>query len=358
MRRPLACLLAILLVVPPPARAWNAHGHRTITYLALDSLPADMPAWVRDPDVRRRIADASNEADRYRGWRAPALIHENEPDHYLDIDLLPQFGLTLDTLPPLRQEYMRALAVAKHVHPEQVEPYDVAKDPHHTKEWPGALPHAMAEHYAKLQHSFNLIRILEQLNDPQRAWQLQQAQANAIYEMGMLSHFVGDAAQPLHTTRHYNGWIGENPNGYTTSNKFHSYIDGGVLEHHGLTYETLRPAFQPVLRVNARDPWPDFLAEIRRAHDVFEALYQLEKDGGLKADAGKALIQKQLLDAADVLGALYAAAWTGAAPNEKQVADFVFFNELKPERLPESPRPAVRPAAASGPATQPGAGGR
>lgn len=348
MHRTVTLALLTSLALPPSAWGWNAHGHRTIGYLALDSLPDDMPAWMRDPDIRRRIADASNEADRYRGWRAAALIHANEPDHYIDLDLLPQFGLTLETLPPLRAEYIRALAIAKHVHPEQVDPYDAGKDPHRTKEWPGALPHAIAERYARLQHSFNLVRILEQLNDPQRAWQLEQARANAIHEMGMLGHFVGDASQPLHTTRHYNGWIGENPNGYTVDRKFHSYIDGGILEHHGLTYESLRPRFQPKQRVNFRDPWRDALAQIQRSHERFETLYQMEKDGRLNGEAGRELIANQLLDAADMLGALYAAAWLSAAPNEKQLADFQFYNELKLERLPAAPRPVARPAAAAG----------
>jgi hypothetical protein len=339
----------LLHAATPQAAAWNAHGHRTITYLALDSLPADLPAWMRDPDVRRRIADASNEADRYRGWRTPVLQHENEPDHYIDLDLLPRFGLTFESLPQLRGEYMRALIIAKHVHPEQAPEYDVTKDPARTKEWPGALPYAIVEHYTKLQHSFNVIRILEQLNDPQRGWQLEQARANAIYEMGMLSHFVGDASQPLHTTYRYNGWVGENPQGYTTDNKFHSYIDGRVLEDHGVMYDSLRPQFSPRQHVDFRNPWADACEQIRRSHAHFETLYQMEKDGRLRGPEGKTLITAQLLDAADMLGAFYTAAWVSSAPNEKQLADFQFYNELKPERMPAEPRPAERPAPASRP---------
>ena len=49
----------------------------------------------------------------------------------------------------------------------------------------------------------------------------------ASYVMGVMGHYVGDATQPLHTTKHYNGWVGDNPEGYTTSRKIHSWIDGG-----------------------------------------------------------------------------------------------------------------------------------
>ena len=56
--------------------------------------------------------------------------------------------------------------------------------------------------------------------------EISNAQANVIYRMGILSHFVGDASQPLHTTKHYNGWVGNNPKQYTTRRSFHSWIDG------------------------------------------------------------------------------------------------------------------------------------
>ena len=60
--------------------------------------------------------------------------------------------------------------------------------------------------------------------------EITNAQANVVYRMGILSHFVGDAAQPLHTTEHFNGWTGENPKGYTTSRRFHSWVDGGFFK--------------------------------------------------------------------------------------------------------------------------------
>lgn len=49
--------------------------------------------------------------------------------------------------------------------------------------------------------------------------------------MGVMGHYVGDLTQPLHTTKNYNGWVGENPAGYTTSKGFHAWIDGGFLQN-------------------------------------------------------------------------------------------------------------------------------
>lgn len=342
----IAACCTLLAAGVAPALGWGAHGHRLIAFLALDGLPASAPEWLREPQTRKRIADQSNEADRWRGWNVAALGHVNKPDHYLDIELLDQFGLTLETVPPLRNEYLRALIIAKHTHPERVDPYDAADDPDRSKEWPGFILHAIAEHYAKLQSSFNQVRILEQIDDPQRAFQLHQARENAIYHMGMLSHFVGDMCQPLHTTKHFNGWVGENPEGYTTSRRFHPYIDSGVLEHHAITYEDVRPAVRYGIEINAMNPWDDVIAYLRRSFAEVEPLYRMEHDDTLNGPEGKALIIERLADGAAMLSALYWSAYVSSAPNPKQVADWIRYNEMRPGSLPPPPvaPPATQPA--------------
>jgi hypothetical protein len=40
-----------------------------------------------------------------------------------------------------------------------------------------------------------------------------------------LGHYVADGSQPLHTTIQYNGWVGSNPNGYTTEHGIHSQFE-------------------------------------------------------------------------------------------------------------------------------------
>ncbi|MCH7872290.1 MAG: hypothetical protein IID33_11380 [Planctomycetes bacterium] len=325
-RRTAALLLAGHLCLP--AQAWNAHGHRIITLLALDGLPADAPDWLRDAGVRARIAYQANEPDRWRGTRMHPIGHENKPNHFLDLELLDQFGLTLESLPRFRYDYVQAMAVSKHVHPDKVDPYDATKDSDHYKQWPGFLPHAMAEHYAKLVASFNTLRILEELNEPRRAEQLAMARANAIYHMGMLSHFVGDAAQPLHTTRHFNGWDGENPNGYTTSSRFHSYIDGGVARRHRISYESMKPQVKYDRKVKGGDVWDDLTAHIQRSFDQMEPLYQLEKSGELDSEAGKTFIVERLADGASMLSSLYWAAYVEGKPTKKQLSDFARYNDI------------------------------
>ncbi len=355
MRRATAFLM--LTAVLPTALGWNAHGHRTITFLALASLPADAPDWLRAPESADVAAYQSNLPDRWRGWHPTAVLaHENAPDHYLDAEQLAEFGLTLETLPPLRNEYLRAMAVSKQLHPELVTtPYDAGRDSDKTREWPGFLPYAIVEHYTKLQSAFNEIRVLEKLNDPQRAYQLSAMRQAALLEIGLLSHFVGDAAQPLHTTKNYNGWVGDNPHGFTTSHNFHSFIDGRVLEIHDLSFETLKANARTAAQVTARDPWPQVLKLIQKGEQRVEPLYELEKSKELEGRRGKEFISDCLLDGADFLRALVAAAWESAAPSEKQMADFANYDGLHDQTLKDRGRslPGNKPTATAPAALHP-----
>lgn len=309
------------------APAWDGHGHRLITAIALDgcALDAQMPGWLQLPEVRKRCEYQSAEPDRWRGQRTAQLINENNPDHYLDIEDLAWFGMTLETMPPLRSEYLKLMGAAKAAHPERFTHYKPELDPFRDKEFPGFVAHSIMEHYAKLQSSFRTLRIIEALEEPGRVAQVEQARANVIYHLGVLSHFVGDAAQPLHTTRHFNGWssLEPNPKNYTTSNRFHAYIDGGVLELHRLEYSSVRPHADFALEVCADDPWADVLNHLRRSFAHVEDLYAMEKDGRLDQDAGLELIRARLVDGAEMLSALIRAAWLSSEPDAGEIRRFV-----------------------------------
>ncbi|MGD8453892.1 MAG: hypothetical protein PVJ57_18915 [Phycisphaerae bacterium] len=334
MRHASVSLLALLLI-SPAAQAWDADVHRTITYTVLESLGEDAPVWLRDVETQHRVAFQANQVDRWRSSPSLSLKHENDPDHYLDAELLDQFGLTLETIPRLRGEYLRAMVVAKVEHPEKIDPYDPAKDTAHTHEWPGFVLHAVAEHYAKFQAALVQVRILEQLNEPARAEQLAQARAIAVYHLGNLSHFVADIAQPLHTTKHYNGWVGENPAGYKWRDHFHAYIDGGLTETHHLGIAELRPVVQRDVKVNAADPWEDVLKYFARSNAQVEPLYALERDGKLDGPEGRAFALERLGDASSMLRALVQAACTSSAtPTDEQVKSWVRYNAFDPSRLP------------------------
>jgi hypothetical protein len=207
-------------------------------------------------------------------------------------------------------------------------PVNAARDPVKVNEWPGFLPYGMAEQYAKVQNAFLTVRILEKLNDPKRDEQLKMARANAMTNMGLLSHLVGDAAQPLHTTKHHHGWEGENPEGYTKDRGIHSYIDGAIVRHHGIDAKVLVAATTFDGEVNAIDPWDAVVAHIKRSFAQVEPLYKMKKSGELEGEAGKAFIVERLGDAAKTLEAMYQTAWESADPTEKDIADFEKFDNF------------------------------
>lgn len=323
--RALGAGLAVLVGVTPVS-AWDAAGHRTITLLAIDRLSGDpsFPAWLKESSARGMVAYQSGEPDRWRSTRTPSLKHENDPDHYIDLEDLEPFGLTLQTVPRLRYEYVKAMALAKQAHPEKAKAYNPATDTARTQEYPGYLQHAIMEHYEKLRASFYNLRVLEALNDPARADAIAMAKGNIMTEMGLLSHFVGDAAQPLHTTQHHHGWIGENPKGYTTERGIHAMVDSAPATL-GLDEAALKETSAELPKLEA-DPWPQVLGEIQRSFDKVEPLYELQKAGTLKGDAGKAFFTERLTDASTMLAALYRQAWEASVVSPKDIEDFIKYD--------------------------------
>ena len=155
------------------------------------------------------------------------------------------------------------------------------------------------------------------------------AQANILYVMGVMGHYVGDCAQPLHTTNHYNGWVGDNPKGYTKWSGIHSWIDGGFVAKAGITFAGLAlrvksaSAISVAAREDGRDPmFVAVMDYLLAQHQLVEPLYQLEKAGKLShgrdeaiVPEGRAFIEGQLLQGGQMLGAIWLAAWKNAVPD-------------------------------------------
>src|ERR1700722_4603047 len=88
-----ACLA--LAVMPAVLRAWNEPGHRMVNQLALDSLPADFPAWIHEPANAERIVFLSEEPDRWRRSHELLLQHYNALDHFIDLEQLTAAGIAI-----------------------------------------------------------------------------------------------------------------------------------------------------------------------------------------------------------------------------------------------------------------------
>lgn len=314
----IACLSTLLLA--GQVEAWDYEGHYVINQLALASLPTNFPAFVFTPAARERIAFLSGEPDRWRNVSDLSLKQDNGPDHYIDLEELNRYGMTPDTLPPLRYDFVGQLAVFRAAHADKFPPVDPARDAAHTSSLIGFLPWTITEYTARLKSAFSYLKAYEAAGGFPS--EIANAQANIIYLMGVMGHFVGDGSQPLHTTIHFNGWVGSNPHGYTTDHTFHSWIDGGYFRKtSGLKLETMLGKIRPAEHVgNPAQPNGIFhvaVAYIVDQNTLVEPLYQLEKDGKLSGEgenglAGKAFLETQLVKGGQMLGNIWLTAWLDA----------------------------------------------
>ncbi len=324
-------LLTLSLCLTLPSMAWDYEGHRAVNQLALDALPADFPAFVRSPAAAERIAFLSGEPDRWRNLKDNPLRHLNNPDHYLNIEELEPYGLSLAQVSDLRYAFVMQMTEARLAHPERWPAIDPEKNRDRTRELPGFLPWAITENYHKLKSAFSYLKAF---SEPLRQGdttpagtpeEIANAEANIITLMGVMGHYVGDAAQPLHTTKHFNGWVGNNPSGYTTRNTIHSWIDGGFLgKMGGVSPDKLHARLQPARRLtttasaDGRDPvFNQTVSYLLTQHLQVEPIYALNKAGRFSPESqfapeGLTFLENQFLAGGHMLASLWLTAWLEA----------------------------------------------
>ena len=323
-------LLALGVVFPAVGvlRAWDYHGHRTVNRLALASLPADFPDFVREPGALERVAFLGGEPDRWRNAPDLTLRHSGGSwtDHFCDLEQLTDAGLDLATLTSFRFEFVVQFAAGRAAHADKFPAVGAGTNADRTREWPGFAPWAITEYFGRLRSGFGYLRVFEELGTPE---EIANAKANLLYVMGVMGHYVGDCSQPLHTTNHYNGWVGDNPHGYSQWSGLHAWVDGGFLAKAGITFADLAPRVTPAPpisvapRADGRDPmFVAVLDYLIAQHQQVEPLYRLEKAGQLSQGRdqaivaeGRAFIEGQLLKGGEMLGALWLAAWKHATPD-------------------------------------------
>src|SRR4051812_17376799 len=99
-------LTGVLLAAPVGLRAWDYAGHRIVNEVALRSLPADFPAFVREPANAERVAYLAGEPDRWRNTPDLSIKQSGGSwtDHFLDIEQIPAAGLDVTKVPSFRYD--------------------------------------------------------------------------------------------------------------------------------------------------------------------------------------------------------------------------------------------------------------
>lgn len=286
--------VTLVLVAPAPLNAWGDAGHRLIGLVAAQALPDDMPAFFRD--AAPRLAYLNPEPDR---WKArterdlePALESGSSPDHFIDSDLLTPAQLAGALAARDRWAYADSVRAAG-VSPQVI----------------GALPFTILEYTSRLRTNFRLWRIAP--DSTVRAW----IEQRIIDDAGVLGHYVADGSNPHHTTKHYNGWTGENPNGYTTDNRFHGRFESQYVQAHIRQADVRAALTAPVQRFPAIRP--AVIAYLAKTNALVDTLYALEKVATFRAETTtpeqKAFTVSRLAAGAAMLRDLWYTAWTTSA---------------------------------------------
>lgn len=284
----LVALIAIILAAPRTAHAWGNEGHRLINRLAASNLPADVPAFLRSDAAINEIEYLGPEPDRWRSPGEPELNAAQAPEHFIDLELADALG----PLPHRRLDF-EARVFAAGQRPEKI-----GLQPWETNEVWERLKAAMRE-YRHLSATGGDTKPVEQA---------------IIFYAGWLGHYVGDGSQPLHTTIQYNGWVGPNPNGYTTDHKIHWQFEGTFVAAN-LSALHPEPLMTPPHAIEG-DIFDAYVAYLRHSATYVEKVYVLEKAGGFTG-AGSAesrdFTAERLAAGASMLRDMIYTAWLESA---------------------------------------------
>jgi len=280
-----------LATAKPAAIRWGSDGHRMAARAAHGILPEEMPAFFRE--AGGQLEYLSPEPDRWRNSELKEMDEAWKYDHYIDLENVPPGALEASD----RFDFITALFQAGIDRPQQ----NV-----------GFLPFKILEMYQRLATGFAHWRLTSSQSD--RVW----IEARILNDAGILSHYVVDAAQPHHTTVHFNGWADgvPNPEEFTTDRGFHSRFESGFIRAH-LAHEELPPRLpsSPRELENVRGAiW----AHVRSSNATVEHLYELEKEHGFETDEPahpetREFAIERLAAGAEMLAAIWWTAWLKSA---------------------------------------------
>ncbi len=280
------CLVLLFgLTMPASVRGWGDHGHEIAGLAAALKVPHEMPGFFLQ--ASRQLSYLTFEPDRWRERAESDLdpaVKAFSPDHYVDLEFVPEGALTNA---PDRYAFIEALTKAGRKPAEA-----------------GFLPYRMLELFQRLRIQFRLWRVT---TEPIKRAMIEH---RIINDAGILGHYVTDGSNPHHTTMHHNGWVGENPKGFSTENTIHYRFEQVYVRSH-VQVNDLLPLIGTV-RVIAK-PREEVIAYLQTSKSNVETLYELEKKEGFseltKSEDHKKFVQARLAAGAQMLRDLWWTAW-------------------------------------------------
>jgi hypothetical protein len=314
-----ALLCAALAAAPVPAFAWGAQGHRIVNGVAMRTLPAAVPAFLRSAQAHDEVALLGPEADRVKGAGDP-LDDDDNPGHYLDAldDYSIASAVKLSALPKDRADYDKALRGAH-------EPADQYGQ--------GYLPYQIADGWQRIVRDLAYWRV-DVVGETKAATADERAfftfdrtvrEAVTVRDIGYWGHFVGDGSQPLHVSVHFNGWNQfdsrtkaprthyPNPNGFSDSTTIHARFETTLVR--AVATDDLVFARVPALAASADPILAQVGAYLTATASHVPDVYRIEAAGGIDApsDAAKALVLDRLAAGSAEMRDLIVDAWNASA---------------------------------------------
>jgi len=299
-----AAVILCLALPSPSAHAWEQEGHRMINKLAASNLPADVPAFLRSQAAIDEIEYLGPEPDRWRSRAEPELSAAQAPEHFIDIELADALG----PLPHKRLDFEAKVFAAGQ------RPETIGLQPWETDEVWERLKAAMRQYRFLVAAGQNATPGENVDTKPGANVDTKPVEAAILFYAGWLGHYVGDGSQPLHVTIKYNGWVGPNPNGYTTGHQIHHLFEGPFVAANVHAPE-VQAKMTPVKLIEG-DMFDAYVAYLRHSGTYVEKVYQFEKAGGF-VGAGtpdsRDFTAARLADGASMLRDMIYTAWIDSA---------------------------------------------
>jgi hypothetical protein len=296
LRTAVACVL-IPMVSSVLAFGWGKEGHFYINRAAATALPNDVPAFLHTPESINAVEYLGPEPDRWNALGGADLNDTLRPEHYVLLELANVAG----PLPHKRLDYIRGLAAAQLIHPQQA--VDL------TPERVGLQPYSAMEVYERLEAAMREYRRRVTSKEDTKPVEL----AITFYG-GWLGHYVGDGANPMHTSINYNGWVEANPNGYTgIGHNVHGKWENIFLPENIKAADVAALVAKPHV---LDDVFAEYVVYLRHSHSLVEKTYRFEKAGDFDGKGSQESIQftnDRLAAAARMLRDMIYTAWVKSA---------------------------------------------
>ncbi len=285
---------SILLLQSSDVRGWGQLGHEISGRAAVMKLPSEMPKFFRQS--ADRLSYLNPEPDRWRDRTESnidrAMDSAYAPDHFLDMELVPPSAMKAMNRYDFTAELIKA-----------------GQKPTTA----GFVPYRILELFQTVRVEFRLWRA--EKDSRRRRW----IEERIINDAGILGHYVSDVANPHHTTIHYNGWSGNNPNGYTVFTR-----DRGIhfrFEEEFVAAQIKLNDVVPSVSQNARvieNPRDEIWKFLKSSNALVEQLYILDKKEPFSATnrspEHKKFVIERLAAGTQMLRDLWWTAWVTSDP--------------------------------------------